>query len=290
MSPAADDIAAALQLACLLEASAPKPGNVSPGRPFADTTFDDFLASAAAVGPAFARAGSVPVGRTILDAVAATRRWTARNTNLGIVLLLAPLARAAHAGGPHPLRQRLADVLATTTVADAALVYDAIRLASPGGLGDAPDQDVGQAPSVTLREAMQLAAGRDLVAREYVTDFALTFEVGAPALRAARADGLAWGDATVECALALLAAEPDTLIRRKLGPEAAAAVSAEAAAVRAAGGVRTPAGRAALGRFDAALRDGGNRRNPGTTADLTAAALAVLLLDRNEGPMTSRGE
>lgn len=203
----ADDVASAVQLTCLLEAAAPKPGNVSPGRHFRDTRYEDFLASAAAIGPAFARAGSQPVGATILAAVRDTRRWTPRNTNLGIILLLAPLAHAALASTPGDLRRRLSGVLHDTTPDDAARAYEAIRLASPGGLGEAADQDVHDAPTVTLREAMALAAHRDLVAREYVTDFALTFEIGAPALRRARADGLAWDDAIVECALALLGAE-----------------------------------------------------------------------------------
>src|SRR5688500_4010455 len=92
------DIAAAVQLACLLEVSAPKPGNVSPGRHFADTRYEDFLASAAAIGAPFAGAGTRPLGATIRLAVEATSRWCRSNTNLGIVLLLAPLARAAASG------------------------------------------------------------------------------------------------------------------------------------------------------------------------------------------------
>src|SRR5688572_17336986 len=82
----AADVAAAAQLACLLEASAPKPGNVSPGRHFADTRYEDFLASAAAVGGPLAGAGTRPVGATVRLAMEATRRWTRSNTNLGIVL------------------------------------------------------------------------------------------------------------------------------------------------------------------------------------------------------------
>src|SRR5205085_4761738 len=124
-----------------------------------------------------------------------------------------------------------------------------------------------------------LAAERDTVAGEYVSDFATTFEVGAPALRAARAEGLAWGDATVEAFLALLSAGRDTHIARKLGPEAAEAVSRQAREVTAAGGVRQPAGRKALARLDADLRDPTNSRNPGTTADLTCAALFVVILE-----------
>src|SRR5215212_2984894 len=93
----AADVAAAAQLACLLEASAPKPGNVSPGRHFADTRFEDFLASAAAIGAPLAGAGTRPLGATIRLAIESTACWTRSNTNLGIVLLLAPLARAAAA-------------------------------------------------------------------------------------------------------------------------------------------------------------------------------------------------
>lgn len=276
---ARDRIAAAAQLACLLEASAPKPGNVSPGRPFHDATYEDFLAAAAAIGPVLARAAERPLGETILSAVRATREWTRANVNLGIVLLLAPLVRAAEQGGDTPLRERVAHVLAATTVQDAERAYLAIRLAAPGGLGRAAEQDVAAPPTVTLRAAMALAARRDGVAREYATDFATTFEIGAPALRRARGDGLPWVDAVVETALALLAHANDTLIARKAGPDVAAGASRQAAEVLAQGGPRTAAGRAALERFDAALRDPANLGNPGTTADLCAAAIFVTLLD-----------
>ena len=280
------DVAAAAQLACLLEVSAPKPGNVSPGRHFHDTRYEDFLASAVAIGPALSDATLHPLGTTIRSAVEATRRWTRSNTNLGIVLLLAPLARAAlRSGEPAPsgargaLRERLARVLAETTVADATQVYAAIRQAGPGGLGETAAEDVSDTPTVTLREAMALAADRDAVAREYVTDFALTFEVGVPAVRAARQEGLGWTEAAVEAYLTLLASTPDTHIARKLGQAEAEAVSRRAGEVRAAGGTRSDVGRKALAALDAELRDPRNRRNPGTTADLTCAALFVVILE-----------
>ena len=90
----AADVAIAAQLACLLEASAPKPGNVPPGRSFAVARYEDFLASAAAIGAPIGGAATRPLGVTVRLAVEATARWTPSNTNLGIVLLLAPLARA----------------------------------------------------------------------------------------------------------------------------------------------------------------------------------------------------
>jgi triphosphoribosyl-dephospho-CoA synthase len=274
-------VAAAAQLACLLEVSAPKPGNVSPGASFRDVTFEDFLASAVAIGPALAIAGERPLGATIRAAVEATARWAPSNTNLGLVLLLAPLARAAlrFPEGPTPLRARLAAVLADTTVADAGDAYAAIRLASPGGLGRVDEQDVTATPTATLRDVMVLARDRDAIAREYATDFGTTFDVGRPALDGALDSGLGWRDAVVETYLTLLATSPDTHIARKLGTEAAVAVQQRARTVRDAGGVRTAAGRAAIAALDRELRDDANTLNPGATADLTGAAIFVVLLE-----------
>ncbi|HVH67374.1 MAG TPA: triphosphoribosyl-dephospho-CoA synthase [Gemmatimonadales bacterium] len=273
------EVAAAGQLACLLEARAPKPGNVTPVAAFRDATYEDFLASAVAIGPALAAAGDRPLGVTIRAAVEATASWAPSNTNLGLVLLLAPLARAALRPGDGPLRARLHATLAETTVADARETYLAIERAAPGGLSRSPEQDVADEPTVTLRDAMALAAERDAIAREYVTDFRITFETGAPALRQALAARLSWSDAVVESYLTLLAAWPDTLIARKLGQVLGVYVQRRARAVLEAGGVRTGAGRQAIAALDRELRDEGNTKNPGTTADLTGAAIYVVLLE-----------
>jgi triphosphoribosyl-dephospho-CoA synthase len=277
LSPA--DVSACATLACLLEASAPKPGNVSPGRPFHDMSYEDFLASAVAIGPVLAQAGQRPLGETIRDALRATRRWTGANTNLGIVLLLTPLARAELAGGDGTLRERVGRILRATSLQDAVEVYAAIQRSGAGGMGRVEKEDLSRQPTVTLREAMALAASRDSIASEYVSDFEITFATGLPALRAARRGGLSWEQAVLETFLTLLAAKPDTLIARKLGPDAAETVTHRAAEVQALGGVRSEAGRAELARFDAELRHSHNSRNPGTTADLTAAALFVALLE-----------
>lgn len=289
-----DSVATAAQLACLLEASAPKPGNVSPGRHFHDTRYEDFLASAAAIGPAMALAGERPIGPTVLAAVEATARWAPSNTNLGIILLFAPIARAAietsHTPASDPgarpergisiaaLRDGVDAVLAATTIADARAVFAAIRLARPGGLGRAPEQDVRGEPDAALQVVMALAAERDAIAREYATGFAATFDTGLPALSRARSDGLSWDAAIVETYLVLLSAAPDTLIARKLGVPEAESVSRAAATIMAGGGVRTPTGRSRIEAFDERLRDLRNRANPGATADLTAAALFAYLL------------
>jgi triphosphoribosyl-dephospho-CoA synthase len=278
-------IAALAQLACLLEASAPKPGNVSPGRHFADVRYEDFLASAVAVAAPLANAASQPLGRTIRAAVEATARWAPSNTNLGIVLLLGPLARAAAllaaaSIAPSLLRDQLRTVLLATTVEDARDVYAAIRRAAPGGLGRAEAQDVADEPTMTLLEVMRLAADRDGIAREYATGFETTFTHGAPALVRARRDGLSWDDAVVETFLEILALQPDTHIVRRAGSELAAQVSGHARGALQAGGVRSETGRAAIAAMDRYLRrDGTHLANPGTSADLAAAAIFVVLLD-----------
>ena len=284
----ASDVAAAVQLACLLEVSAPKPGNVSPGRHFVDLRYEDFLASAVAIGEPLGGAGSRPLGATIRLAIDATVRWTQSNTNVGIVLLLAPLAKAALRinGVGNDLRPHLSDVLEATDVQDARDVYAAIRKASPGGLGRAESQDVTAEPTVSLLAAMRLAAHRDGVAREYVTAFETTFGVAAPALGQARREGLAWDDAVVETFLKILAHAPDTHIARRGGDGLARDVSSQAKDVLAKGGVRSAAGRRAIDQLDGALRQDSaakaNVGNPGTTADLTAAAIFIELL--REGP------
>ena len=277
----AEAVAGAAQLACVLEASAEKPGNITPRHDFADTSYEDMLRSAIAIGPELGRAAERGVGDTVLAAVRATRRVAGSNTNLGIALLLAPLARAALADGAAAalLCERVEEVLQALTLDDSGAAYAAIREAGAGGLDEPVEHDVRDAPTVALREAMAIAAGRDSVASEYATGFTITFDIGLPALRGALAAGLGPRPATVEAFLALLAAVPDTLVARKRGAGAARGVSEGAAEVLAAGGVRDAAGRAALEAFDAGLRRDGNALNPGTTADLVTAVLFVALLE-----------
>src|SRR5256886_14258268 len=271
-TPEAAHVAAAAQLACLLEASAPKPGNVSPFAGFRDAGYEDFLASAAAIGPAFAAAGERPLGATIRTAIEATARWAPSNTNLGLGLLLAPLARAALRPGDQPLRAQLAATLADTTVADARDAYVAIRSVAPGGLGRASEQDLAGPPTATLRDAMALARDRDAIAREYATDFETTFEIGAPGPRRALFDGLVWREAVVEVYLALLATSPDTHIARKLGTDAAVTVQRRARAVLTAGGVRTMAGRDAAPPPGPGLPDQAHTVKPRAPAGLAGRA------------------
>ena len=135
-------VALAATLACVLEASAEKVGNVTPTRPFADVGFPDFVDSAAALGPAIAQARPGRVGWAVWKAVAAARRVVPTNTHLGVALLLAPIAAAWSTGQGRRLRTRVAGVLAGLGTDDARWAYRAIRLARPGGLGRSDRADV----------------------------------------------------------------------------------------------------------------------------------------------------
>jgi triphosphoribosyl-dephospho-CoA synthase len=274
------------QVACLLEATARKPGNVHRYRDFSDTSYLDYALSAQAVGPALDRARVDGVGASVLAAVRATRAVVSTNTNLGMILLLAPLAAVPEG---VPLRTGVAAVLRATTVDDARRVFEAIRLAKPGGLGRAPAQDVGDEPTVTLTEAMRLAADRDAVARQYAHGFADVFEVAAPCLARRIEAGEPLLTAVVAAYLTLLARSPDTLIARKLGRVEAEDASRLAARVLELGWPGAAAGKRAFRQFDLWLRDEAHARNPGATADLVTAALFVALREGTIGlPIAGR--
>jgi RimK family alpha-L-glutamate ligase len=256
-----------LHLACVWEATARKAGNVHPGASFDDLTYADFLMSAAMASPILAKATSQSLGVTILEAIRSTKATVRTNTNLGIVLLLAPLAKAV-----GDLRSGVERVLANTTIADSVQIFEAIRVAVPGGLGQSREQDVRDVPTLPFVEIMKLAADRDSIARQYVTGFRDVFEIGVPAIvegveRFGRIE-----PAIQHAQLVLMSKIPDSLIARKLGNEVAkeSARRAHDALLR---------GESAYVEFDGWLRADGHRRNPGTTADLIAASLYVALVE-----------
>jgi triphosphoribosyl-dephospho-CoA synthase len=261
-------------LACLWEATARKPGNVHRFIDFDDVGYLDFVLSAAAIAPVFDRAYERLVGQTVLEAIQATRRVVATNTNLGMVLLLAPLAAVP---ASQTLRDGVADVLRSLTVADARAAYEAIRLAQPGGLGTAPEQDVRNEPTRSLWEVMALAAERDLIARQYANGFRAVWDIGLPGLQQGLQQAVSLEEAIITCHLHLLRELPDSLIARKRGLAAADQASRRASQVLALGWPRSDTGLQAIAEFDAWLRADGHARNPGTTADLVAACLFAAL-------------
>jgi triphosphoribosyl-dephospho-CoA synthase len=262
--------------ACLLDVLALKPGNVGAHGAGHGMQAVDFVRSARAAAPAIAAEG-VTVGERIHAGIAASRAAVDANTNLGIVLLAAPLAHAAlqvRSRLTRPgLRASLAEVLAGLTVADAQLAFEAIRQANPGGLGEAARHDVRAPAQVGLLEAMREAANRDSIARQYVSGYVDVLDTGLERLAAARAAGRDRRWAATEVFLDFLCRYPDSHVARKFGPIEAEALRreacAQAEAARQGGGAR--AMRAQLQAWDAALK--ARALNPGTSADLTVATM-----------------
>jgi triphosphoribosyl-dephospho-CoA synthase len=269
----AQEVAAAFKWSCRAELDAPKPGNVHVFADGHNMTAHDFIRSAEAAARPLSVEGA-GVGARILGAVDATLATVGTNTNLGIILLCAPLAAAAEiTSDSSGLREAVADVLRKLTVHDADLAFRAIARAAPAGLGRRAHHDVFAPATVSLGQAMAEAADQDRVARQYATDFADVFELGLPLLEAelAKQDEPRW--ATLAVYLTFLAAFPDTHIVRKFGMQTAHAVEQKAATFVA--DLHSIEHRfqliPSLLAWDSSLKAAGI--NPGTSADLTVATL-----------------
>ncbi|SPB17863.1 2-(5''-triphosphoribosyl)-3'-dephosphocoenzyme-A synthase [Caballeronia novacaledonica] len=274
-APLAVRARAAFLRACRLDVETRKPGNVSVASAGHGMTSAQFIASAETAAAGLF-APHARVGARILDAVRRTSDAVGCNTNLGIVLLAAPLCAALDSFGAsasvdaarwHRATER---VLAELDIDDARLAYRAIALANPGGLGDAPEQSVHAPPTVNLRAAMMLAADRDSIARQYENGFADVFGAADPVTPSTE------HRAMLDAYLMFLSGWPDSHIVRKAGAAVAQSVTRDAARHRAnwrmAG---SPAESPALDGWDAELKARGI--NPGTSADLAVAALFVAL-------------
>ena len=264
-------VAAAFIWACRAELDAPKPGNVHVFAAGHRMTAGEFAASAEAAAPSLSAEGT-RVGARILGAVEATAAAVGANTNLGIILLCAPLAAAADADAPD-LRPALGKVLEDLDIEDAALAFRAIVRAAPAGLGHSIRHDVFEPAKVSLLQAMAEAADRDRIARQYATNFADVFDLGLPLFEAAVRQHADAKWATLATYLGFLSAFPDSHILRKYDAQTAEQVQRTAASHLASlQAAKQPAQLLpALLAWDAALKADGV--NPGTSADLTVATL-----------------
>jgi len=304
----AKHISKCLELAILLEVSADKPGNVNLVTGFEGTRVEHFLASAVAAAPSFEEAANrgiavskhnlrisdVGIGQIIKECVADINAWQeGGNTLLGTVILFAPLAVAA---GMTPakanfdfefprLRENVKLAVESTTPEDAVNVYHAIDIAKPSGLNGAPDLDVNDPHSkeriltdnVSLFQVFKIAADYDNVCSEWVNNYPITFNLAYPYLKE-QLKRCELNRAIIRTFLKVLSEHPDTFIARKVGLEKAREISLDAKNVLQLGGMETSNGKKSLLKFDRKLRESENLFNPGTTADLIAAALALCTL------------
>ncbi|MDX2309644.1 MAG: triphosphoribosyl-dephospho-CoA synthase [Hyphomicrobium sp.] len=272
-----ETISAAYISACRLEVEALKPGNVHVYAAGHGMEVRDFELSAEVSAPHVADP-ELPVGARILRAVEATFAAVGCNTNLGIVLLSAPIAAAAGPRGKgRTIQERLRSVLSGLDQGDATLAFKAIALAKPAGLSDAPSADVNDpAPvQVTLLQAMTLAAGRDLIAGEYARNYTVVTNTSRLFEHQQSAHGLKPEAALAKVFMLNLAHRLDTHIVRKQGREAAESVRERAR--RLVGtwptlgvDVSEPPIIDSLLALDRDLKSEG--LNPGSLADIMAAA------------------
>jgi len=299
-----------LQLAILLEVSTNKPGNVNFNLGFKGTRAEHFLASAVAVTPSFEEGtkrgiriankklsvSKAGIGEIIKVCVTDINKWqNGGNTLLGTVMLFVPIAVAAgmsntkkgHTFDIVELRRNLKTVVEATTSQDAVDLYEAVDIAKPGGLNTSTKLDVNDPKSkqqllkedIPLFKVFQIGAPYDDICFEWVNNYPITFTEAYPYLIQVLKTKGDLNQAIVHTFLKVLADHPDTLIARKVGKQKAQEISQDAQKVLKHGGLETPAGRKTINDLDHKLRSADNRLNPGTTADIIAATLALCTLN-----------
>lgn len=266
-----------VQVAIEAECSAMKAGNVHPHASFRDLNHEHFLIAAKAIGETIDQCYGQSVGQIVLQSVHAMMEAVGTNTSLGTILLLAPLVVAANRLTEDPIRTRtfrasLRETLARLTPDDSLAIYEAIRIAKPGGLGQAASMDVRHSAPIDILDAMKLAAEWDDIALQYTSDFEVVFAISRR-LEIKQAAGLAKADAIRCVQIELMSERVDSLIARKQGRPFAKHVRAHAGVVIASGPFGSTEYESAWNRFDDLLRDEAHQGNPGTIADLIAAAL-----------------
>lgn len=286
------EIAKIAQIASALEVSGyPKPGNVHRTRDYSDMVFEDFIISGIVIGDTIREActdidvDNPKLGKYILQAVAETDKWIKNNTNLGIVMMITPIAVAAAISDSFDdIRENVKVVMRNTSVDDACDLYDAINIADAGGMGDQDEYDVASDSAKqelrdnnqTMYDVLKISAPWDMLAREMTSDMPAVFEIGYPTYHELSQEK-SKNDACVLTFLTILSQVPDTLISRKYGSDEALKVSMM---VRDLLNLRDePDFAEKLKEFDDFLFK--NKLNPGTTADLTAASIFVSYLKSN---------
>jgi len=270
-----------IRIALLMECTAIKAGNVHPSASFHDLTYQQFVAAAIAIGDRMNRCIHLPVGEVVFQSVKAMMERVGTNTSLGTILLIAPLAVAINRLEKDgktlaELPVYIRETLSRLDSLDSECIYEAIRLAKPGGLGETRTMDIQQVAPESIQHAMKTAAAWDDIALQYATDFELVLEYAKRILNKAP-NGPACLKTIRNLQIEILSERVDSLIARKRGIEFANQVQAEAKKVLLSGPYGSEVFESAWSAFDAFLRDEKHCGNPGTIADLIAAALFVAL-------------
>ena len=269
-------IEAAVMASFIGEIEAYKPGNVSVYAGGHDMTVKDFILSAEVSTPLLCQP-QASLGQRILESVEATRIAVGCNTNLGMLLLFAPIVMAAEAGfnDINGLRSNLEITLNSLTQSDADQVFEAIRIANPGGLGSTESQDVNKKPDCSLKHAMKLASQRDSIALQYTNNFTEIFEIGFSTIKCFDKSWNSVKWSAVSCYMVFMSSIADSHIKRKYGEQIAEQIrkKSEVVAEKFHKALEPETEINLIRGFDEELK--AKNYNPGTCADLTAASLLV---------------
>ncbi len=288
----AEEIAKIAQIASALEVSGyPKPGNVHRTRNYEDMVFEDFIISGIVIGDTIREATknvnieNPCLGKYILNAVKETDNWIKNNTNLGIVMMIIPIACAtAISNNFNEIRPNIVKLMKSTSVEDACDLYDAINIADAGGMGNQDEYDVAstnakeelKANKQTMWDVLKISAPWDRLANEMTSDMPVVFEIGYPTYyNLIKENSL--NKSCILTFLTILSEIPDTLISRKYGAKKASEISNQARQLLKY--QNDDDFKDKLKEFDDYLYE--NKFNPGTTADLTAASIFVTYLKSN---------
>ncbi len=277
MTSKLDSVGLRVQIAIETECSARKAGNVHPQASFENLSHRHFVGAAKAIGETIDHCIGQPVGQIVLQSVQAMMDAVGTNTSLGTILLIAPMVvatnrRSEKNDGTESLQAYLNETLSTLTQDDSRDIYKAIQIVKPGGLGNSPTMDVRESAPENILDAMRIASVWDDVALQYVSDFALVFEISRR-IKIKQAIGFAKLEAIRCVQMEVLSERIDSLIARKQGLAIAKQVQTLAGKVISSGPYGSKAYEASWQSFDAYLRDAEHRGNSGTIADLIAAAL-----------------
>jgi len=298
-------IAECAEKACILEVSAPKPGNVNREYDFKDTAYGDFILGSHAIKPAIAEAAingfnagigkisfkEIRIGNYIKNAVIRVKKsHSGGNTHLGICLLLVPIAAGAGLCMAQrkdfgQLRDNIQKILIATTVDDSISFYDAVLLSSTHGLNKENELDVSERDSknklkeldMNFYRLMRYSTKKDRIAQELYNGMPIIFDIGVPMLKKIYERVNDINSAIVQTYLVILSRYPDTLIGKKVGWDKAKEVSLYAEKVLGSGGILADENKE-ITEFDQFLRSDGNKLNPGTTADIITGTLMISLL------------
>ncbi|MDO5851412.1 MAG: triphosphoribosyl-dephospho-CoA synthase [Methanobacteriaceae archaeon] len=291
------------EIACLLEVSGyPKPGNVHRTHDMDDMLYEDFLISSVSIKDKLELVSdntkrfypnllnSISLGSCILGAVEESHYWTNTNTNLGIVMLLVPLAASAsvikNKNEINKIPNILDVILKNSTVDDAIALVKAINLSEAGNMGNVEKFDVNNKDTIdqlienkiNMYDLLVMSQDYDKLSYQLVNKLPLIMDIGLPIYRLA-SEKYSYNISTIITYMSLLAYCPDTLISRKFGEDTSKKVSNKAKDIIKKFDLSSVEGMDALKSFDKYLID--NNYNPGTTADFTAATLFLGLLEKH---------